>query len=237
MQLLVSVNSVSEASLALSAGVDLLDLKDTTYGALAMLDMGVSQAILQAVRHHRIAHPASTVTVSATIGDDCASMEQLKQRMDARLEAGVDIIKLPATIWLDSDLQTTLQRFLGHQVSLIAVFSPAELAEHAFMHEKLAELSAKGYFGVMVDTIDKHMPVTAQVDQHTLRAFIQLAQSLALTVGVAGGLQVSDLKLLSLMRPDYIGFRSGLCEQQQRKNCLSASMLMTTVEKMSDICQ
>lgn len=237
MQLLVSVNSVSEASLALSAGVDLLDLKDTTYGALAMLDIEVSQAILQAVRHHRSLHPVSIVTVSATIGDVCSSGEQLKQRMDVRLEAGVNIIKLPAAIWLDPGLQSTLQQFLDHQVPLIAVFSPLELTEQAFMYEKLAELSAKGYFGVMVDTIDKNRPVTSQVNPHTLEAFIQLAQSFKFTVGLAGGLQVSDLALLSALRPDYIGFRSGLCEQRQRKNNLSASLLLSTVKKMSDIYQ
>ena len=237
MQLLVSVNSLAEASLVVSAGVDLLDLKDTTYGALAMLDMNVSQEIMRAVKHHRISYPACTVTVSATIGDDCTSGKQLKQRMDARLDAGVDIIKLPATIWLAPGLQATLQQYLDHQVSLIAVFSPAELKEHAFMNEKLSALSAKGYFGVMVDTIDKNMPVTAQVDEHTLQAFIQLAQSFELYAGLAGGLQVSDLTLLSAMGPDYIGFRSGLCEKQQRKNSLSASMLMSTVKKMSDICQ
>lgn len=237
MQLLVSVNSVSEASLVLSAGVDLLDLKDTTYGALAMLDMAVSQEILQTVRQHRISHPASTVTVSATIGDVCSCGEQLKERMDARLQAGVDIIKLPATIWLDPNLQQTLQQFLDRQVLMIAVFSPAELAEPAFMNERLDALSAKGYFGVMVDTIDKNLPVTSQVSQHALEVFIQLAQSFKLTVGLAGGLQVSDLALLSTMRPDYIGFRSGLCEQRQRKNNLSASLLLSTVKKMSDIYQ
>ena len=237
MRLLVSVNSVSEASQVLSAGVDLLDLKDTSYGALAMLDIGVSQEILRAVQHHRILHPASTVTVSATIGDECTSGVQLKQRMDARLEAGVDIIKLPATIWLDPGLQLTLQQFLDHQASLIAVFSPAELSEYSCVNKKLADLSAKGYFGVMVDTIDKNIPVTGQVSPQTLEAFIQLAQTFELYVGLAGGLQVSDLTSLSALRPNYIGFRSGLCEKQQRKNSLSASLLLETVKIMSDIYQ
>ena len=49
MRLLISVKNVEEALIALTIGVDVIDLKDPNVGALGALNLTDTQQILQAI--------------------------------------------------------------------------------------------------------------------------------------------------------------------------------------------
>lgn len=236
MQVLVSVSSVPEAHIVLSAGVKLIDLKDTSYGALAALDIDVSKTIIEAVNIYRQHNAVSDMIVSATIGDDCTSSAALAELIESRIHLGVDVIKLPEAVWGNTDYHATIQTFLTRRVKLIAVLSPASLSEQIAMETTLLYLAKSGYWGVMVDTIHKSKSLTALASQDKLNTFVRIAKSSGLYVGLAGGLSLEQFGQLAELKPDYLGFRSGLCLDQRREQPLILEKVQLLTKKLSEIC-
>jgi uncharacterized protein (UPF0264 family) len=236
MQVLVSVNSVPETQVALSADVRLIDLKETSHGALAALDPELSRAIIDEVNTYRHQHPAADITVSATIGDDCASDLILAGLIQARLDIGVDVIKLPETIWANPDYQNVIGKFLSRKVRLIAVLPPVSLTEKNKVETTLQYLVQSGYWGVMVDTLQKSQPLTALMRSDQLAFFVRSAKSANLYVGLAGGLSLEQFDQLADLQPDYLGFRSGLCANQRREQSLIPEKVQQLTSKLYQIC-
>lgn len=236
MQVLVSVSSVQEAQLALSAGVRLIDLKETSHGALAALDLDVSRSIVNAVNQYRQQHAVNDIIISATIGDNAMSAPALLQSTEARYSMGVDVIKLPEAIWTEEDSQAGIATLLSRRCQLIAVLSPASLAEKNSLKNILHDLAGRGYWGVMVDTKEKSQPLTVLLATDVLAYFVSMAKSLDLYVGLAGGLRMAHFEQLVAMEPDYLGFRSGLCAHQQREQPLIPEKVHLLVNKLSQIC-
>lgn len=224
MQVLVSVNSVAEARLVLAAGVPLIDLKDTSHGALAALDLENSAAIMAAVKAHRQQSPVAAVTISATVGDGCASVADLIALIAQRLHIGIEVIKLPEAIWADANYQAVINDFIAQGARIIAVFMPHSLAD-AILETRLLGLAQQGYWGVMVDTTEKSTSLMEMVSMPVLARFVHAARSLHLYVGLAGGLSLAHVAPLSALQPDYLGFRSGLCVDGQRAQGLLAERI------------
>lgn len=233
MQVLVSVSSLTEVQIVLSADVRLIDLKDTSHGALAALDLALSRSIVNIVNAHRDCNPGAEVTVSATIGDDCSSVGLLNESIQSRLAIGVDVIKLPETIWANAAYQIPISKFLSQQVKLIAVLSPATILNHSVIKNTLSGLAEAGYWGVMVDTIRKSEPLTTLIDSDTLDFFVSNAKSSGLYVGLAGGLSIEQFDQLADLSPDYLGFRSGLCMNKQREQPLIEEKIRQLTTKLS----
>lgn len=231
MQVLVSVNSTAEAQLVLAAGVPLIDLKDTTHGALAALDVDISKAIVVMVHAHRQKFPAATTTISATVGDGCASSDELMTLIEQRLQIGVEVIKLPEAIWADSAFQSVIEGFCAQGTKMIAVLMPASLPD-ATLSKRLQLLARQGYWGVMVDTMQKSIPLVEMVSMQELARFVHAAKASQLKVGLAGGLALAHAELLSDLAPDYLGFRSGVCLDGQRAKGLSAERVHTLVSRV-----
>lgn len=224
MQVLVSVNSVAEAELVLSAGVPLIDLKDTSHGALAALDIDTSKSIVMGVRSHLQRLDSQGLIVSATIGDSCNSIIHLMELIEQRLQIGVDVIKLPETIWSDSLFQPVIEKHLKDGAKLIAVFTPESLMLSS-LELRLQNLAQQGYWGVMVDTVLKSSSVLEMVNLPVLAEFVKVAKSFELIVGIAGGLSLMNIDSLSTLDVDYLGFRSGVCAQGIRAHALIAEQV------------
>lgn len=232
MQVLVSVSSAAEAHLVLSAGVPLIDLKDTSHGALAALDIETSKMIIDIVHAHRQQFETAGIVVSATIGDNCANAADLITLIERRLEVGVEVIKLPESIWADPAYQSIIDGFLTQSIQLIAVLLPASLTDSS-LEKRLHSLAMQGYWGVMVDTEQKSSALVEMVAIPVLAKFISTAKSLHLIVGIAGGLALTHVEMLSTLHPDYLGFRSGVCEDGLRSQNLSAERVYQLVSKVS----
>lgn len=232
MQVLVSVHSAAEAQLVLSAGVPLIDLKDTSHGALAALDLETSKTITAIVHAHRQQCEASDIVVSATIGDHCASAADLSALIASRLEIGIEVIKLPEAIWADPVYQSIIDGFLAQGTRMIAVLLPGSLTDSS-LEQRLQSLATQGYWGVMVDTVQKSSALVEMIAIPAIAKFVSTAKSLHLMVGIAGGLALSHVEMLSTLDPDYLGFRSGVCEHGLRSQGLLAERVYHLVSKVS----
>lgn len=236
MQVLVSVSSVFETQMVLSADVRLIDLKETSHGALAALDLSLSKSIIDEVNLYRQQHPQADIVVSATIGDDCASVEALIELIQSRVDIGVNVIKLPQIIWANAAYQPAIKTFLSRQLKLIAVLSADHLSGKEAISHVMHELANAAYWGVMVDTVEKSKPLTALISLELLDFFVSSAKSMGLYVGLAGGLQLEQFDSLADLYPDYLGFRGGLCLNQQREQPLIAEKVYLVTAKVSEFC-
>lgn len=236
MRVLVSVNSVAEAQLVLAAGVSLIDLKDTSHGALSALSLAQSVAIMQVVNGYKKQHPHADILVSATVGDTAESVAALLELIQSRLEIGVDIIKLPEAIWDHPLFTTVISQLLAAGTRMVAVFSPDSLLQTSMLELRLNKLATQGYVGVMVDTIDKSSSVLDCVSILHIQKFTEMARRLQLMVGVAGGLRPAYLAQLRSLEADFLGFRSGLCEKGLRQSNLLPESIVSVVRQLSGNC-
>lgn len=209
VKMLASVSSLDEAALALSAGVDIIDLKDPNQGALGALAMGEIANIVKLVDGRS--------PVSATIGD-LSVLEEVVKAIDSTARTGVDIIKIGFFEIMDYQALVQAVSPLIKGKKIIAVL----FADGLYDFSVLPLLQSAGFYGVMLDTANKNgQHLLNYIDIQTLSAFILQAKQLKLEVGLAGALRESQVEALTTLQPNYLGFRSALCEENQRKNKLN----------------
>ena len=219
-QLLASICNVQEARIALQASVGILDMKDPSQGALGALDERTIAEIVKLV--------SGTCASSATIGDLPADPEVVLKKTQAIAKLGVNYVKVGmfGGDWLLKCLPAL--KTIATNVNLVGVL----LAEYFNdLSGPCHLLRSAGFGGVMVDTANKKNGSVRTVKSDAqLSNFVQTAQSNGLLCGIAGSLKYEDIKPLLTMAPDYLGFRTALCENHQRQGNLSAAM----IQKISD---
>lgn len=218
MQVLVSVHTVDEAAQVIAAGVTLLDLKDPTQGALSALPINVSKDIVRFARRQ-----SSHLTISATVGDAYPGEALLQAMVSERLALGIDILKFPAEVW-HLQKQPWLADSRRGGARCVAVFSPERLQSADWLLD-IHHCQTMGYQGVMLDTQNKHFSLFESVVHATLYAFVQSAKQMGFFVGIAGGLQLSDMAAVDALEADFIGLRGGLCHASKRMNALDSQRL------------
>ena len=144
-QLLASVTNKAEAMLAMSAGADIIDLKNPAAGALGALPLAVIEEIVAAVDGLK--------PVSATIGDLPMQPALLLDAVRKTAVADVDFIKIG--FFEDNNVAACLEA-LGSLatdgISLVAVL----FADGAPDFGLVPQLAHAGIHGVMLDTAIKN---------------------------------------------------------------------------------
>ena len=228
-QMLASVTSVEEALLALELGADIIDLKNPHDGALGALPLATLASIVIAIDGRR--------TVSATIGDTSDDPARIARKVVATAATGVDIVKigiatsrlalgqLPQLAFRQgkADLAGPGPATGGEpepaSTRLVAVL----FADKAFDLAWIDVLAERGFYGVMLDTADKHAGgLRSHCDDAQLRNFVRRAHSKHLMCGLAGSLRLDDISPLLALSPDYLGFRGALCRNTSRTDRLDA---------------
>lgn len=213
--MLASVNCLQEALLVESLNVDIVDLKQPALGALGALEIASVMEIVNGLQ--------PSTRISATIGDLPMQVEQVLPAAQAMAATGVDYVKIgffPGGDWsacIDA-LQTVSQQ--GHD--LVAVL----FADTQPDLNVLYRLQAAGFYGVMLDTMNKQAgSLTQLMTIDELQAFVELARRLNLLSGLAGSLRIKDVADLLVLQPDYLGFRGALCDQHCRTATLDAEQI------------
>ena len=95
-------------------------------------------------------------------------------------------------------------------------------------------LAAAGFSGAMIDTAVKEgARLPDLIDGARLAAFTaRVPRRTACCRGLAGSLRVGDIPGLAAHRPDYLGFRGGLCRDGDRRNALDARRLAEAVRAL-----
>ena len=211
-QLLASISTTEEARTALQAPIGILDIKDPAQGALGALDAGTIAEIVKLA--------ADACLTSATIGDLPADAKLVAQKTQATAELGVDYIKIGifGEDWLLKCLPEL--KAIATANSLVGVLFAdyfADLSGPCYL------LKSAGFSGVMVDTANKkNGSLRTMKSNDELIEFVQTAQRNQLLCGIAGSLKYEDIEPLAMMKPDYLGFRTALCENSLRQGKLSA---------------
>lgn len=221
-KMLASVVSPYEADIVLSAGVEIVDLKNPAEGALGALPLEIVRAVVDTVDHRAI--------VSATIGDQPMEPALLVNKTKEMLNTGVDVVKIGffGQLAHESCLQA-LQEVAEQGTKLIAVLF-ADMSPNLTL---LNKISAAGFYGVMLDTAKKdgrHLLDHYQLE--ILKEFVVKAQSLGLQSGLAGALARDHVQVLLDLKPSYLGFRSALCDQSKRTATLNPGQVNELVKLM-----
>ncbi|NEV63644.1 (5-formylfuran-3-yl)methyl phosphate synthase [Thiorhodococcus minor] len=220
-RMLASVTNAHEATTAIQAGVDLIDLKDPASGALGALPLTEIQAVRSVVGGR---HP-----ISATIGDLPPAPAETADAIAALRGMGIDYVKvgffsaahLDACLPVIADLSPT-------QAIVAVLFADTETAR-----ADLEPFAKAGCAGVMLDTADKAAGRLCQhLDLATLGQFVARAKSLGLMTGLAGSLRITDIAALQRLGPSYLGFRGALCHDGRRGRGLDPQRLRAVRQSM-----
>ncbi|MHB2206126.1 (5-formylfuran-3-yl)methyl phosphate synthase [Methylobacterium sp. CM6257] len=199
-RLLVSVRDSAEAEAAKLAGADLIDAKDPERGALGALDTRLVREIMA-----RVSGGAATSAVA----------DPKPAAVAAMAATGVDWVKTGLPPALRSDRAALADLTAAAPGRLIAVL----FAEDGPAAELVPTLAEAGFAGAMIDTVGKQgvrLPDLAEPSD--LAAFTAACRVHGRMSGLAGSLRVIDIAGLSVHRPDYLGFRGGLCRDFDRRN-------------------
>lgn len=214
-QLLISVKNVTEALLALESGVDIIDLKDPDIGALAALDLVVTQQILNLIEKRAV--------VSATVGESHASIDLLVTDIKSRAELGVDIVKIAVSeLFYNDYFHNKFNQLSNSGIKLVAVF----FAEDKLDLSLLAALERAGFYGAMLDTRTKQKNLLKLQSKRDLQSFTLACNQYHLESGLAGSLQAQHVVGLLEFGSTYMGFRGGACENSQRNLALSGDKIL-----------
>lgn len=225
-KLLISVNSVEEALIALNAGVDIIDLKNPNVGALGALDLDTSLQILQKVQQYKQLNTDQILPLtSATVGEGHADLDALVKAIDARVRMCVDIIKIAVSdLFNNPECMINIAKAQG--IKLIAVF----FADQTIDLTLLGKLKDSGFYGAMIDTHKKQQNLLEICTLSALQRFTQVCEVNGLKSGLAGSLKTQHIEDLVVINPSYIGFRGGVCTNESRVNGLVRHKVITAKE-------
>lgn len=220
-QLLISVQNIEEAMIALAANVDIIDLKDPNIGALGALDLDLTGEIVRQVSGRSL--------ISATVGELHASLDALVADIKLRANAGVDIVKVAVPgLFYQANFYDAVTQLTKAGVKIVVVF----FADKEVDLNLLPALKKAGVYGAMLDTKNKHKNLLQAQHQQALHLFIQQCHQYQLKSGLAGSLQPQHIDQLAEINPTYIGFRGGVCDNSQRKSALSQAKVHEVISML-----
>ncbi len=204
MRILVSVRDENEAAVAAEAGVDFIDLKEPSAGALGGLSPHVIRRILRALGRR-----GGGAQVSATIGDvPVEAAAAILARVAEVADCGVDLVKVGVPGQGGAAALQLIDRLSRCGCPLV----PVLIADHGWSDEFVAEVLARPFAAVMLDTQAKGAgSLLAMQTSARLAAFLDSARAQRLPAGLAGALRLPELPRLRALAPDFAGFRSAVC--------------------------
>jgi (5-formylfuran-3-yl)methyl phosphate synthase len=221
-KMLASVNCVEEALTVLECGVDIIDLKNPSQGALGALPLDLVKDIVKTIDGRGI--------ISATIGDLPMEVDVVKKGTEDMISTGVDIVKI-GFFGTENHVACirALKPYADAGTKLVAVL----FAENGSVVHLVPELADAGFYGVMVDTAVKNgLTLTDHYDHDAIKEFVDLAKEHDLLVGLAGSIKLYHVKQLKPYKPSYLGFRGALCDNHQRTATLNVDKVKGIVEEM-----
>jgi len=204
--LLVSVRSAEEATAAVAAGADLIDVKDPSRGPLGMAHHETVVAVLAAVD--------GAVPVSAALGE---WSENSLIEACWHLELPLSYVKwglagygIPAG-WGEDLLQTRRQVPANTEVVLVSYVDhekantppPVELVKFAKRYR---------YRAMLFDTFQKDTrTLLDHVEIETLTEMIESLKRSGISVALGGSLQLEQVKSLKSSGADWLAVRGAVC--------------------------
>jgi uncharacterized protein (UPF0264 family) len=223
--MLASVRNLEEAKLVYQGGADIIDLKEPYDGALGA-------APLEEI--HRVVDDLwEKCVISATIGDLPADTSIINEKVIQTAETGVDYVKVG--MFSDRHIESSLHNLIhctNKGISIIAVF----FADMEFDIETAITAAANARLkGVMLDTARKGSgSLLTHKNIKQLEHFVERAKQEDMLTGLAGSLTIEDIPTLLEPNPDYIGFRTALCNSKLRTGTLNKESIRSVREQIPE---
>src|SRR5262245_5054885 len=212
--LLASVTGSREAELAIARGADIIDLKDPAKGALGALEPSLVREAVETIAGRR---PASAV-----IGDLPMEPGVITAAVETMAATGVDYVKVGLFAGSKRKECVAALAGLARRTKIVGVmFIDCEPKQ-----ELIGLMAESGFAGAMMDTARKDgRRLLDHADAVTIGDFVRAGRSHGLFTGLAGSLEAADIPRLLLLAPDYLGFRSALCNRHDRRAGLDPAAL------------
>ena len=203
-KILASIKSLNEINLVLKKGVDIIDFKNPSEGALGALSINKINFFLNKIPKKQ--------TTSATIGD-ISSIKKIEQKVKLLSKTNVDFIKIG--FFFDESKINYLINLKKKNTKKKIV---AEL--FAYMNPNLdiiKRIKKIKFDGLLIDTKNKkNGNLLNYFNLKKINDFIKICKYEKLSIGLAGSLSIDDIQPLIMLKPDYLGFRGALCKSKKR---------------------
>lgn len=223
-RMLASATGVDEAEIALSGGVDIVDLKDPKAGALGAVSIQTLSRTISLI--------AGRAPVSAVCGDLPMEPETIRAKAEEIAATGVDYVKIGFFPSANAAACAAALEPLAARTKLIAVL----FADLAPDFELLPVFTKHRFHGAMVDTaIKANGRLLDHLPPEQIPGFVDRAKSLGLMVGLSGSLEAPDIPRLLPFAPDFLGFRGALCGDSGRAGSISAEAVSQIRELVPEV--
>lgn len=210
-KLLVSVRSAEEATIAVAAGADLIDVKEPSRGALGTAEAEVVAAVLAAV--------GKTVPVSAALGE--WSPNALVEA-HWHLELPLAFIKWGLAGYPDvpgwgMDLLDTRRQIPARTEVVLVAYADSKRAK-SIPAADLAKFAKRyRYKAFLLDTFTKDGKTLLDfLDVDEITEIVATLRAGGVQVAIGGGLKFEQLKALKPVAPDWFAVRGGVCAAGDR---------------------
>ena len=216
--MLASVRNLEEAKLVYQGGADIIDLKEPNEGALGAVPLS---------EIHRVVDDLwEKCVISATIGDLPADQAKINDKVTQTAETGVDYVKVG--MFSERHIESCLPNLIhctNKGIAIIAVF----FADMEFNIDlAIASATDARLKGVMLDTARKGSGgLLTHKNIMQLEYFVNRAKQNDLLTGLAGSLSTEDISVLLKVSPDYVGFRTALCNSNIRAGSLNEQAIQS----------
>lgn len=209
--MLASVKSVREAKIVIENDVDIVDIKNPKQGALGALNHDAVKCIVKTVNRR--------IPVSATVGDLDINDAGLLKKIRVMASTGVDFIKVGLfSDSLPGNYLDAISHACEKGIKIVIVM----FAEGRYQGNIHGRLIDSGVSGLMMDTRSKSGKRLIEfMNGAELQSFVSYVHAHGLFCGLAGSLTHQDIPELLTYRPDYLGFRGALCQNNERVSRLS----------------
>lgn len=227
-QLLVSVRSPEEASIAAECGVPIIDFKEPNAGSLGMLDPKEIRAGVEAIRQ-----VDKTLMCSAAMGEvtewltgDSEIESQLPQLNYLKLGlSGLadDIFWKEKWLAVRSKIESKLPSVNLKKFGWIAVaYVDAEVANSPEIPQIIEAARDSFCRGVLFDTFEKSdRRFSDWISDSQLLKHLETIHNAGMFCSVAGRLNEADLERLAKLPVDVLAVRSAACECGNRTAAIS----------------
>lgn len=193
----VTVTTADEARAAVAAGVTTIFAAGNSGASPSPLPISDVQAILAAAGEH-----AEVVVAAGGLSTD--GLSDLAATTVTAL-----VLPVPGGD-AGAALLSQIGRSLASTIRLIAAFPP----EAGPDFELLPVAAIAGFSGVWLSAPEASDGLTKAVKIADIARFIAAARRSRLSVGLCGGLRVVDVGTLLPLRPDHLGFRAAVSEDE-----------------------
>ena len=219
---LVSVKSKQESTLACKSGVDFIDIKDPSKGALGVAKIETVTEIVKNVK--KIGFSG---LISTTFEDTKSRKSDAEREVFFKyLLSGIDLLKIGITNshlscenffnYFNKSLIEEIKKNtkIKEKKFLVPVLLMSKNFDFSVLSKILTSHIFDLYYGLMIDTNIKDNG--SLFDLFTKKEIIEIKKLCVekkLNFGIAGSLKSSDISLVKEINPTWVGFRGGVCKK------------------------